>query len=159
MTASAPAVERATGPAAGVAARGVPRVSANLDRDGDVRGCGGGSPTGEPLLASDEAARRTGSSPRSVQRAKRIKDADPALHEQVKAGRITVGTAEKRIAKSPAEEAVYNLWDETGKTAKRGLATGNFTAHVGGLVRTYDLSGEKLRGEHADRRRIRRQRR
>lgn len=46
--------------------------------------------------ARDEAAELTGASPRSVGRAKRIKESDPELAEQVKAGEVALTAAEAR---------------------------------------------------------------
>ncbi|HVA89210.1 MAG TPA: hypothetical protein VNL71_05160, partial [Chloroflexota bacterium] len=55
-------------------------------------------PPADSERASTEAAQLTGASTRSVQRAKRVKEADPELAEKVKAGEIAVTTAERIIA-------------------------------------------------------------
>ena len=74
--------------------------------DEDALGASGRSPArlcghvaqnlAEPQRARDEAARLTGASARSVQRAKRVMEADPDLHAQVKSGRVTVAQLRQR---------------------------------------------------------------
>jgi len=53
--------------------------------------------------ARDEAAAMTGASPRLTARAERIKAASLELHEQVKAGDVTVGEAERQVKAGDAE--------------------------------------------------------
>lgn len=63
------------------------------------------APAGAPLpkfveRAADRAAQAIGAAPRSVQRAKRVKDADPDLHEQVKSGQVKLSAAEGRVTEA-----------------------------------------------------------
>lgn len=60
------------------------------------------SPNGEEVqrgsLASERAADLVGVSARSVQRAKRVQDADPDLAEQVRQGTVTINAANDQVA-------------------------------------------------------------
>lgn len=51
-----------------------------------------------------DAAQQAGASVRSTQKARRVKDADPELHERVKAGEVTLTDAEQVVAAADPEK-------------------------------------------------------
>lgn len=88
-----------------------------MGREGDPRrGHNKPVPTGTPLSSSasskraaEEAAELTGASTRSVGRAKRVKDADPDLADQVKRGEVALATAEEKVTGRPNKDRSSGL--------------------------------------------------
>jgi ParB-like chromosome segregation protein Spo0J len=61
------------------------------------------SPTGDVGKSTEKAAKTVGSSPRTVQRAKRIKDqAPPGVSQKIKDGKMTIRAAERALRHSPS---------------------------------------------------------
>lgn len=68
--------------------------------------------------AAAEAAEMTGASTRSVGRAKRVKEADPALAERVKAGEISLTKAEEKVSGKPHKEYAVGLETKTDASGR-----------------------------------------
>lgn len=87
-------------------------------------------PTGTEAIASAdskraaaEAAELTGASARSVGRAKRVKEADPELAEQVKAGEVSLTRAEEVVSGKPNKNANTGLETKTDDAGRKQPAT------------------------------------
>lgn len=66
-------------------------------------------PDADPKRARAEAAELTGASERSVGRAKRVKESDPELADQVKAGEVALTAAEEKVTGKPNKDRSNGL--------------------------------------------------
>lgn len=73
--------------------------------------------------ARRKAAKETGASERSVQRAQSIADADPDLHEQVKSGDVSLRAAERQVAEKSKPVEPEMQFDAVGAVIENERVT------------------------------------
>jgi hypothetical protein len=89
------------------------------------------SPAGDVGKSTEKAAQVVGSFPRTVQRAKRVKDqAPPEVSRKVKDGTMTLGAAERLLRDSPA---VLDLEGRRVPDHLRSLFDDSIPDHAAGL--------------------------
>lgn len=104
-------------------------------------------PTPAPTIK--EAAKAAGASERTTKRAARIQKADPELHDQVKAGKITVSAAEKQLtagerAQRDREAAIGRIQSVCGKSLAQAVGDGTRLKKKGEAVEYAELPDDKM---------------
>lgn len=99
--------------------------------------------------AAVAAAAAAGSTSRSVERAARIKKADPKLHADVKAGKTTLGAGEKKLtaaerAQRDFKDAVGRITQICGKSLGEAVAQGSRLKGKGEAAKFAALDEKKM---------------